>query len=352
MKSKIFALITLTFLLIDPAISLAQSLSITLAPPFVQVGLAPGDYWPSSLKVVNTNETNLPIYASVMNFEASGESGNGDFFPISDESFEKKSSLGSWIEINQGPYNIPPGQSGEIPFAIRVPKDAAPGGHYAAVLVGARPFSESPQDGPSVKVSSFISALIFVRISGDIVESGMIREFSTDKAWYESPDAKITLRFENTGNVHIQPQGSIVISDIWGREAVKIPVNDKTDLGNVLPKSIRKFEFSWQGKEGVSSFGRYKAEATLGYGKDVKQNSTRITYFWVVPLKEILTVLGGVIAVAIFMVWRIKKYIRRTLEKSLGQIVKREDRTPKENVDRHLGSKGNSDNNSIDLRRK
>lgn len=301
------------FLLVPYMAVAAEKLVLTVTPPLFQLNIGPGEFWASSLKVINTNPYDLTLYASTMNFEATGEVGQGKFTPLVKNDPEAASTtLAGWIEVEPGPFIVPREKSVEIPFSVRIPRDAPPGGHYAAILVGTQPPREAVE-GASIQVSSFVSSLLFVSIKGDVMEDGDIREFFSERTFYQKPEVAFTLRFENKGNVHLQPQGDITIYNMWGKERGKIFINQKTNFGNVLPKSIRKFEFEWQGEANPFEVGRYKAVATLAYGKEARQNISQTTYFWVVPLAPVAGILGGLALFILIMTLAIRAYIRRSL---------------------------------------
>jgi len=113
--------------------------------------------------------------------------------------------------------------------------------------------------------------------------------------------------------VHLQPQGEILITNMWGKERGVVPINHQTHFGNVLPESIRTFEFTWKGEQSFTDIGRYKAELTLAYGQDERKFVTRSTHFWVVPVKQVVTVLGTLAAIILFVTWVIRSYVRRML---------------------------------------
>jgi hypothetical protein len=312
-----FAAFALVFFMGTKIAGAEGSLSVTVTPPLFQITIGPGEKWSSTIKVVNNNPSDVAYYADVMNFEANGESGSSKFMPIIGETpAERSISLASWIQISHEPILIGAGQSREVPFTVDIPIDAAPGGHYAAILIGTQPGNEG-SEGSVVKVSSFVSSLLFVRIKGDVHESGRIREFSTDKTLYQEPAANFSVRFENTGNTHLQPQGDITIFNMWGKERGKLLINQKSNFGNVLPKSTRKFEFSWKGEESAFDIGRYSALVTLGYGSDGKQNASAKIYFWVVPVVPVAMTLGSFVVFALIIMWFIRRYIRRALALSL-----------------------------------
>lgn len=294
-------------------VSAQEGITLSLTPPFFQLTINPGETWSSSIKVVNVNDFPLTLYASVVNFEATGENGRGKFTPLlSEDPDYKKASLAGWIDVTDGPIVVAPGESVKVPFSINAPADASPGGHYAAILIGTEPVS-NPEEGSYISVSSLISSLIFARVSGDVVESGDIREFSTEHTFYKKPDVSLSLRFENNGNVHLLPQGEITIYNMWGKERGNIPVNQRTDLGNVLPHSIRNFKYDWTGEDTPFEAGRYTAVATLSFGSDTRQNVSRTISFWVVPIVPVLSILGSFVVLVFIITWFIRRYIRRAL---------------------------------------
>lgn len=292
----------------------ADSMSISVTPPLIQLTVGPGESWASSLKVINTNSYDVSYYASVVDFKAQGEEGEGTLIPLvgGASSTPNSYSLASWITLSPAPVRIKAGASGQIPFTVHVPADAEPGGHYAAILVGTQPGGVQ-LTGPSMKISSFVSSLVFVKIRGETTESGRIREFHTDKYVNDTPSADFLLRFENTGNTHIQPQGDIVIYNMWGKKRGELAVNENGNFGNVLPGSTRKFTFTWAGDTDLLDVGRYSAVVTLAYGDAGKQNVSAVAYFWVVPTGPVAAVFGGTVVIMFLLFWLIRRYVRRAL---------------------------------------
>ena len=81
----------------------------------------------------------------------------------------------------------------------------------------------------------------------------------------------------------------------------------------MLPASIRKFDFEWQGDDNFFEAGRYKANATLTFGTDARQNVSSTIYFWVIPVESTL-VIFGIFFVFIFLgILLIRMYVRRLL---------------------------------------
>lgn len=311
MKRFLFTLLLFIAGNIFPQSVTAQSQSLSVTPPLFQLSIEPGDIWQSSVRVINTNEFPLTVFAEVVNFVSEGENGLGKFMPLLN-SQDSKSTLAEWIEIHDGPHVIPKGESKEISFFIEIPEDAAPGGHFAAILISTEPPSDT--DTPLALVTTqTVATLFFMRIEGDVIEKADIREFTVLDRSIELPEAEFSLRFENKGNVHLQPKGDIIIANMWGKERGIIPINQDTHFGNVLPASIRDFKFTWKGERSLTDIGRYKAIATLAYGEDGSKSVSQITYFWVIPVKGVLITVGSVLIFIYAVTWMIRRYIRRML---------------------------------------
>jgi hypothetical protein len=266
--------------------------------------------WNSNVKVINNNKYEITVYAQVVNFAPQGEQGEGKFLPVFKMETEG-STLAEWITLSSEPFVIQPEQSAVIPFTVVVPERAAPGGHFAAIMVGTKP----PKLDGTIKVatSQIVTSLFFVKVAGDVTEDGSVREFRVIKKIVDTPKADFEVRFENKGNVHVQPQGEIVITNMWGKERGIIPINHQTHFGNVLPNSVRKFDFSWKGEYSFSDIGRYKADLTLAYGDGDKKFVTSGTYFYIIPIKAGLILITSLVLLIICIRFAIQTYVRRML---------------------------------------
>jgi hypothetical protein len=292
-----------------------QTLSLSVTPPLINLTISKGDTWNSVLKVVNSNKYDLTIYASVVGFVAEGEKGQGRFLPLDKNAIARgeRTTLSSWISVPESGVTIPQEKSADIPITVSIPNDASPGGHYAAILIGTSPGMGSRSEGNESKVSSFVTTLLFVRIGGEVVESGDIREFTSGKTFYQKPEIPLSVLFENKGNVHVLPQGSVVIYNMWGKERGNISINQKTEFGSVLPGQSRRFDFTWKGEENLFEAGRYKAIVTLGYGQQGKKMVSSTTYFYIVPLVPVLSMVTISLLFIWFLVVAIRRYIRNAL---------------------------------------
>jgi hypothetical protein len=177
--------------------------SITLAPTLVELGMAPGEIWRSNLKVINTNTFPLQLYVEPAHFAATGERGQGTVVPIRDIP-EHESLLVHWIRAEEPSIVVPPGESRDIPFTVAVPDDASPGSHFAALQVSTVPPDVTNAAGLST--AQVISSLLFVRVAGDVTEAASVRSFTAEHSFGTEPSTQLSLRIQNDGNVHVQPE--------------------------------------------------------------------------------------------------------------------------------------------------
>ncbi len=310
LKSNFLVGILLLTAVLVPNFAMAQEgLSFSVSPTIYDMTANRGQMWQSTVRIINPNPYDLTLSVTPNNFIPKDEDGIPQFLPLTSPTLQKE-TFAEWIQIEQE-VTIKAEQTLELPFIIKVPDGATPGGHYAALMISTKP--AQPQGNGQVQTSQVISALVFLRVTGDITEQAIIRSFRSADYFLSKPETRFDIRIENKGNIHMQPQGEIKIYNMWGKERGTIPINQQTMLGNVLPQSVRKFSFDWSSDWSISDIGRYTAEVTLAYGKEERQFLSSDTAFWIIPWKIILAlflVVGGLIAV---VTWAIKLYVRRVL---------------------------------------
>jgi hypothetical protein len=114
------------------------------------------------------------------------------------------------------------------------------------------------------------------------------------------------MEFKNTGTVHFEPRGQIVITNMFGQVAGTVPIEGVV----TLPTSVKKMQFDWN----VSGFlfGRYSATATILDGEGNTLTSSTVG-FWVVPVWY--TVAFLVLLIIIFFIIR---FIKRRVKISVS----------------------------------
>ena len=271
--------------------------SITVVPPSFELFANPGDSVSEKITVQNQSNTSNTYAVSVEDFKAVGEEGG---INLSGDQDNTTYSLAKWVVPEPKNFSIAAGGSKDISFTINVPKNAEPGGHYASVLVQMGGGSVSS----GAAVTSRVGSLILLRISGNVKEDASVESFTTANSYYQSAPVNIDLRVKDNGNNHIKPQGTIVITNIFGQKVSEIQLNGL----NVLPDAIRKMETEWKPSGFLAS--RYTATLVATYGEQNKSLSAT-TSFYVIP-KWLLIAIAVVIVILLLMI-RGRKRLRRAL---------------------------------------
>lgn len=311
-------------LLVNPR----PSSALTLVPPSMEFSVQPGEKVESKIKLFNEEQNPISVFTSVSNFTAKGENGDPDF-----DFAEDLVGLADWIDVGAGPFTLQPGDRIEIPFSINVPANAEPGGHYASIFFGTDP-SIRAEDGGQVSIRSLIGSLIILRVAGDVREQAAIESFvpSDNRMSFSRLPVSLELRIENQGNVHIRPQGKIVIKNLFGGETTQLTINEAN--GAVLPDSVRRFESIWS-KDASSSkagnffaelgaewrnfgLGPYTATASVTYGQS-GLTLTANTKFSVWPWRILTIGTLLIIGVILGLVFGIRRYNRAIINRAQHQ---------------------------------
>ena len=290
--------------------------ALEIAPPVLNLTADPGETIQAKISLRDVSSTSLLVTNEINDFTAEGEDGTPKI--ILDNSEPSPYSLVEWISPVPS-VTLKSRQIQNVPITINVPKDAAPGGYYGVVRFTAT----APEiDGNGVSLSTSIGALIFVRVNGDATEKISVDDFYASKNGkqgfiFNSTPLTFTQRIKNEGNVHEQPIGRILVTDLFGRPTVNLNVN--LEGRNVLPGTVRKFEVPLD-KAAIGDrtlIGPYTATLTVKYGSSEK-TVTEVITFWIIPWKMILLV---ILIIALLIVggrFGIKRYNEWIVSKSRG----------------------------------
>lgn len=298
-----------------PGVSLAQSgEGLQIAPAVIEDNAKPGQQYSFSLRVTNLSSVERALTLSAQDIEGLDDQGLPVF---ADEGQKTPYELSSWIALSQKTVTLKPNETRAIPFAVSVPAAATPGTHFGGVFFQAA----APElDENGTAISYRVGTIIALKIAGEVIEDAQLREFSTDKLVYGVPDVTFSVRVMNESNVLVRPHGIIDITDMFGAKVGSLTVND--DAAPIFPDSDRAYRAQWT-YEGFA-FGRYQAVTSLVYGEDGRKTISGATSFWVLPLKPILLVGGGLLAAVLALFFLVRSYIRKSLRAmgaSSGRVV-------------------------------
>ncbi len=292
--------------------------ALTLVPPSLEYDVNPGQIVSGKIKLYNEGTAPTTVFASAANFTAKGEDGTPNF-----QFSDTPTDLTAWMALPKGGITLNAGDRLEVPFTITVPADADPGGHYASVFFGTDP-SIKPEGGGQVNIRSLIGTLVILRVSGEVNESAIISEVGVEggHATLSRLPATLFARIQNTGNVHVRPEGTVTIRNLFGGESAHLTFNDVN--GAVLPRSTRRFDVMWSRISGNDSerggffseigaewrnfaLGPYTATLTLSYGESSKPLSETIK-FTVFPWRLLLIEFLALALLVFLIVFGIRRY--------------------------------------------
>ena len=207
---------------------------------------------------------------------------------------EEKSQFSSkeWFAPAVWEFTLKHGERIFLPVKITVPKDAEFGDHYSAVFVKTVP--KEDEKGTGINLSSRVGSLFLLSIGdGEVKTAGELASFKTSKKVYGSWPMTFELNFKNQGDVHLTPFGKIIVSNLFGKTVDQVTVKDWV----VLRSSSRTQRAVW---EPGFAFGKYTASAQIERGYN-NLTDVKTTTFYVLPVKILGGVLGGLIALAILV---------------------------------------------------
>lgn len=313
-----------------------QAFALTITPIRYEISGTPGEVISETITLVNETSTPELYYVSFANFEAQGDSGSPTFV-------DPKDDLGSWMTTEQASVALNPGQQKTIPFHIHIPKDAEPGGHFAALFWGTTTSAAPGQ----VSVGSKTGALVLLSVKGDVKEQGGLLDFSlrNNVHFYRSLPIGFQYRFSNQGGDRVKPSGHVIIRSIFGWRVKKLSANPFD--GNVLPGTTRKFSPEWAKRDSIDSkgtqnepysfirnvknewhnfaLGVFRARLDVVFGSQAQHIKSNAVYVVVFPWELLLVCIIGIVPLFYLLRALIRRYNRAIIKKAQARFQERRD---------------------------
>jgi hypothetical protein len=281
-----------------------ESASLKIQPVLIEEKLEPGKDYPFVLHVTNLGSVPHVYTTLVQNISSIADNGSPIF---ADNQESTGYELSSWVKTAPGNILIAPNETVAVPFTVRVPKDATPGGHFGAFFMNMD--GKKPETNGAA-VGFQVGSILSFQIAGDVLEEAKIREFTSDKTIYGGSKATFTIKVENLGNTLLRPRGLVEISDMFGKKIASVKVNDSSAA--IFPHSVKTFTVEWE--DSAIHMGKYEAIASMGYGTEVQHTIFSILSFWIIPMEVVIPVAGFIFALALVLYIWVKIYIRRKMK--------------------------------------
>ncbi len=285
--------------------------TITVSPARAEVTLAPGEEREVVLTIKNGTLSLLRVDVAFEDIAAEAQQGPQDSPVRLLGSDSGTNSLRPFLSTVRTDLMLRPGREESVSVRVAVPSEILPGGRYGSVV-----FRVSPTDsslGGEVAVESRIAVPLFVRIEGAVKEEGKLVAFGILNAerFLSSPDEDRPIRFHlsflNSGDVYLNPHGTISISGFWGE-----PSHVLVDPYAVLPGSTRLREVFLTD---TLPPGPYTATLSLarGYGEDI---DTLAVQFFVLPGVITLALILLFVLFLGYLIWRSLRLSRNSISAS------------------------------------
>jgi len=279
-----------------------EKIGFSISPYSFEYDGMPGQTISGTLRVENINTENINVTVEPESLVAFGQEGQ---VALTDE--DPTFSLKNWVKITNAKTAIKPKEFAYFDFKIEIPVGAEPGSHYGALSVTFAG-DVKPKTSTGADIVQKSSAIILLRIPGDVKEELNLVYFQPEKFFYTDPKFKLSALFENKGTVNVKPFGEINIFDIWGNKIKNIKLTGK----NVLPDKKRIFEEEFD-MEDISYF---RAELNMFYGSTQKTIFAQTNFIginWPVLSKYLLVLLAIIVFYVIF---------RKRINKALKILLK------------------------------
>lgn len=299
------------FFILYSSQAFAEGASLAITPQVITLQTQAPAFIEKSFSIQNKANTPIDLLVTYMPFtQKGGKDGipfyhvdTNAFFAKDRDIFKKVQLFDGDTAINQ--LSLSPKQEKKLRLQIILPKDEPDSDYYFSILfISKNPASSGTIQSQSIKAATTITPGIAANIllsivSGQKQPEGLIQDYTTPFFVTQGP-VSITLTFENTGSFLVAPEGTVLISNMFGQIVGKIII-PKTQ---VLAHTKRHIPISWN-----ESFllGPYQATLYLNFADDPHTSYKRITTFVGIPIY----LLGSIIAVIIFvfLLWsRIRKY--------------------------------------------
>lgn len=327
------SLVLLATLLIFPVTASAASNAIGVNPRR-SYSIKPGGTVNDTLTVSNLSKTDaLTVSISVIDFKSQNETGTPSLMLNSAQSTPW--SLKPYLTI-PSQETVPAGSSVNVPLAITMPKNIGAGSYYSAIRYSA----VNSQTGKNLNVSSSTVSLIFVRVPGNAHSNLSLLNFgaftpNSDQtsgefgSFYSATKPKyVSFRLRNNGNVAEQPEGSLLLKDMFGHQVKLIDrVNPNGDL--ILIGQTRRYDVCLNEKDTTSSTsnatiatcdnpslmpGYYKASMDVLYGNGTNGSATHeikdTAGFWYLPVWFIVAIVVAILLI-VGIIWSVVQAVKR-----------------------------------------
>ena len=270
----------------NAALAQTPTESITISPVAKRYTFDAGETKRDKLTIVNDGETDYdfivyarPYYTASTSYEPvfNSDRANADSY--------------KWVQFDRTKFRIKAGEKIDVNYTVRVPDNAAPGGHYG-VLFAETQVSTQTEDAVAIGRNRRVGSIIYATVNGDYKVGGSIDSVRT--SFFQTGKPLTSNSFvSNSGNTDFLANVRLEVKSIFG----KTKFTDTKEYA-VLPDTTRDIEMKWS-KSPI--FGLYKAETSVSA---LDQKKAASSYVFLAPLWFYGFVLLAIIWVVVYVIVR------------------------------------------------
>ena len=172
----------------------------------------------------------------------------------------------NWLTVKPTKFTVRPRKSSKVKYTVRIPKEAS-GELRTQVFF-------TTQAGEGIAMRTRLGAIIYVGIEGtERIEAGFTKVevfYTASTPGITQPDRlEVVLRIHNAGNVHIVPEGEVIVRNEQGEQVAAVPMPPGWGL---LPNEEDAYRAIGHGVH--LKPGAYSLEARIVCGGDLRHPTT------------------------------------------------------------------------------
>ncbi len=284
-----------------------SSKSLGFTPVSQELHITPGDLYTDKITVWHQSETEMEYFITIRGFKQIEDHPGTAVLLSEEEEMASRTSAASWFHIETTSVVVPPQHNFELNYLIEVPEDAEPGEYYAQIFFHTEQQQAASTDAVMAYSNIAGGPTFLIRTGDEMDEEVSLLEFKSTNKFYESPKVALNTSVQNTGNVHLKPNGVIVLTNMFGQELATVEFNPNRRA--LIRDSIATYVTEWESNylltdDSKLAVGPITAELTLYYTSESPGYNpiTAETEFWILQWKLALAVLGAIVV----LVWTLK----------------------------------------------
>ncbi len=230
--------------------SAGNCFSMNVDPPSLWLSIAPGSSTTGTITVDNKGKEDIEVKAYTEDWVYNKDRSKS--FRIAGST---SYSCSNWIVLSPSKFTVPAGGSASVKYTVTVPGNVS-GGHYSVIFFESK--AGTAKQNANILIAGRIGTIVYLDAAGSSKKSGQI----TDLGSYfdqQSNSLVFTMKFRNTGDTILSPEGSVIVTDIGAKLHAKAEIVKFYALQKELVQIKAKFP-------GRLRNGDYEMIATLDLG--------------------------------------------------------------------------------------